>query len=149
MTARIEIHDKPLPPQPDAFTLAIDATFNNRPVHTSWHYLTANPHEVVVVFYGQHGVAAEWKFARSLLLDGLTRQVGIGDVQFAPIDTNTVEMTITSPDGTAAMAFPTAEVRAFRCTTYALVPDGTEAAPDLTPIERFLTAAAEMQSGDW
>lgn len=70
-----------------------------------------------------------WTFARDLLIDGLCRPTGDGDVHIAPATTDgraVVLITLSSPDGHLLLEAPSDQVVAFVDGTLDLVPAGTE-----------------------
>jgi len=140
---------------PKPITLTVDATVTNGaltgPVRVAWLYTALRPHEILMRPITQRlaaGKSTDWLFARSLLLEGLEAPAGAGDVTIAPADSESLGVTLTSPEGTATLTFPIEAVRAFIARVYAQVPDGTEAAVVGDEAEAFLRYAAEV-GGDW
>lgn len=106
---------------PDAGTVPLQATLR---------YGTDDPFAVTAAF-GGGGVTVEWVFARDLLITGLTRPTGEGDVHVWPSwgsGQDLVLLSLTSPDGHAVLEADAADLRAFLTTTLKLVPSGTESA---------------------
>ncbi|MFJ5922782.1 SsgA family sporulation/cell division regulator [Kitasatospora sp. NPDC092948] len=71
-----------------------------------------------------------WVFARDLLVDGLSRPSGEGDVHLRPLgeDLGEVDLLLRSPDGDARMRAAAAPLLAFLARTDLVVPMGQEAA---------------------
>lgn len=98
------------------------------PLPVTMHYSAADPYAVQASFAGE-GVAVEWVFARDLLLDGLRRPCGDGDVRVWPSRAGSgdqVLIALSSPDGHAVLEADAGDLRAFLDRTVALVPPGRE-----------------------
>jgi hypothetical protein len=70
-----------------------------------------------------------WTFARDLLVEGVFRPCGRGDVRVWPAKTEgrgVVLMALSSPDGDALLQAPAAQVSAWLERTLRVVPPGTE-----------------------
>ena len=91
-----------------------------------WEYSTSDPWAIVLHLDGQR-----WMFARELLRAGLAEPAGYGDVQIMP-DTGgnptLLLVRLSSPAGTASLPVARDTVRSLVEVSYALVPDGGEAA---------------------
>lgn len=93
-------------------------------------YRTADPYAVHIAFHigSEHPVF--WTFARELLVEGVFRPCGQGDVRIWPSKTDgrsVVLMALSSPDGDALLEAPSAQVSAWLERTLRVVPPGTEA----------------------
>jgi Streptomyces sporulation and cell division protein, SsgA len=98
------------------------------PLPVTMRYCAADPYAVQASFAGE-GVAVEWVFARDLLLDGLRRPCGDGDVRVWPSRSGTgdqVLIALSSPDGHAVLEADGGDLRAFLDRTVALVSPGRE-----------------------
>lgn len=140
---------------PKPVTLTVDATVTNGaltgPIRVAWLYTALRPHEIVmrpITARLAAGKSTDWLFARSLLWEGLDARAGAGDVTIAPADSVSLDVTLTSPEGTATLTFPIEALRAFVARVYAQVPDGTEAETVAAEAEAFLQYAADFGS-DW
>lgn len=100
------------------------------PVPAKLLYLAADPYAVHVTFHTGSSTPVNWTFARELLVEGVFRPCGHGDVRIWPvkIDNQSVLcMALTSPDGDALLEAPACAVSAWLERTLRLVPPGTEA----------------------
>jgi hypothetical protein len=71
-----------------------------------------------------------WTFARELLVEGVFRPCGHGDVRVWPTKVerrSVVLMALSSPDGDALLEAPAAQVSAWLERTLRVVPPGSEA----------------------
>lgn len=99
------------------------------PVLASVRYDAADPYAVHVGFRTGAEDVVEWTFARQLLTDGVTREVGEGDVQVWPAHADGVPvvcLSLSSPSGRALFEVPLAELVQFLSATYAAVATGSE-----------------------
>jgi hypothetical protein len=102
-------------------------------------YSTGEPYEVCL----EIGVGLEepvvWRFARSLLAEGLSGQAGEGDVAVWPsADGQTIVIRLRSPDGTAELTASASSVDRFLKATYCLVAAGAE--PGRTDLDAGIAA---------
>ena len=100
------------------------------PVLASITYDAADPYAVQVTFHtgGERGTV-EWRFARQLLTDGVTRLVGEGDVRVWPTRSGgaaAVCLSLSSPSGEALFEASLTELVEFLTRSYAAVPTGSE-----------------------
>lgn len=100
------------------------------PVLASITYDAADPYAVQVTFHtgGERGTV-EWRFARQLLTDGVTRLVGEGDVKVWPTRSEgraVVCLSLSSPSGEALFEVSLPELVEFLTRSYAAVPTGAE-----------------------
>lgn len=93
-------------------------------------YRTADPYAVHIVFHLGSERPVAWTFARELLVEGVFRPCGHGDVRVWPTKVagrEVVLMALTSPDGDALLEAPALPVTAWLERTLRIVPPGTEA----------------------
>ncbi|POX36695.1 SsgA family sporulation/cell division regulator [Streptomyces sp. Ru73] len=93
-------------------------------------YRTSDPYAVRVAFHIDSPPPVEWTFARGLLIDGLYRPSGTGDVTIWPArlrgNRPEVWMALTAPDGRDVVRAPAAPVSAWLERTLRIVPCGDE-----------------------
>lgn len=120
------------------------------PVPARLTYRTADPYAVHVVFHVGSDFPVRWTFARELLVEGVFRPSGGGDVRVWPSTSEgrgVVLMALSSPEGDALLEAPTSVVSAWLERTLRAVPPGTEAG--LLRIDEELTALlAPTADGD-
>lgn len=101
------------------------------PVECELRYDASDGYAVTAIFSTIAQTVA-WTFARSLLDEGRHRPTGDGDINVRPdLDEHghaAVSVQLSSPDGTAVLRAPTADVTRFLDMTKHLVPDGGEMA---------------------
>ncbi|MBM9621336.1 SsgA family sporulation/cell division regulator [Streptomyces zhihengii] len=100
------------------------------PVPARLTYRTADPYAVHVVFHVGSDFPVRWTFARELLVEGVFRPSGGGDVRVWPSTSEgrgVVLMALSSPDGDALLEAPSSVVSAWLERTLRAVPPGTEA----------------------
>ncbi|MDQ3628842.1 MAG: SsgA family sporulation/cell division regulator [Actinomycetota bacterium] len=116
------------------------------PVDCELRYDVSDGFAVTAIF-STMSQTVSWTFARSLLDEGRHRPTGEGDIFVRPdLDEHghaAVSVELRSPDGTAVLRAPTADVTRFLDMTKHLVPDGGEMADvDIdSVIERLLLGA--------
>ncbi|MET7271449.1 MULTISPECIES: SsgA family sporulation/cell division regulator [Streptomyces] len=101
------------------------------PVPARLTYLADDPYAVHVTFHIDSGRPVHWTFARELLVEGVFRPCGHGDVRVWPSKADgrsVVLMALSSPDGEALLEAPSAQVSAWLERTLRAVPPGTEGA---------------------
>ncbi|MGK5694417.1 SsgA family sporulation/cell division regulator [Streptomyces sp. URMC 128] len=99
------------------------------PVPTRLEYVTDDPYAVHVTFHIDSAHPAHWTFARDLLVEGVFRPYGQGDVRVWPTKAegrSVLLVALTSPDGDALLEAPAAPVAAWLERTLRVVPPGTE-----------------------
>ncbi|MFJ9727069.1 SsgA family sporulation/cell division regulator [Streptomyces sp. NPDC101209] len=99
------------------------------PVPARLSYRTDDPYAVHVAFHIHSEQPVDWTFARELLVEGVFRPCGQGDVRVWPTKTEgrgVVLMALSSPDGDALLEAPAAQVSAWLERTLRVVPPGTE-----------------------
>ncbi len=99
------------------------------PVPARLTYRTQDPYAVHVTFHIGSDTPVHWTFARDLLVEGVFRPCGHGDVRIWPtkVDGRSVIcVALTSPDGNALLEVPSAAVAAWVERTLRVVPPGTE-----------------------
>jgi hypothetical protein len=97
------------------------------PVSAELQYSTRDPYAVRATFCRKGYSPVTWTFARDLLLVGVSRPAGLGDVQVFP-DESAVILHLSSPEGTARLAASTTQLRQFVSRMLSLVPTGSESA---------------------
>ncbi|MER8017667.1 SsgA family sporulation/cell division regulator [Streptomyces griseoluteus] len=101
------------------------------PVPARLAYRSDDPYAVHVTFHVNSDCPVHWTFARELLVEGVFRPCGHGDVRVWPTKVNgrsVVLMALSSPDGDALLEAPTPQVSAWLERTLRAVPPGAEAA---------------------
>ncbi|WPO73509.1 SsgA family sporulation/cell division regulator [Streptomyces sp. KN37] len=92
-------------------------------------YRTADPYAVHIAFHIGSEHPVHWTFARELLVEGVFRPCGHGDVRVWPTKVDgrgVVLMALSSPDGDALLEAPAAAVSAWLERTLRVVPPGSE-----------------------
>jgi Streptomyces sporulation and cell division protein, SsgA len=100
------------------------------PVPARLSYRTDDPYAVHVSFHINSEFPVHWTFARDLLVEGVFRPCGHGDVRVWPTKAegrSVVLMALSSPDGDALLEAPTAQVCTWLERALRVVPPGTEA----------------------
>ncbi|WP_405803964.1 SsgA family sporulation/cell division regulator [Streptomyces sp. NBC_00210] len=102
-------------------------------VPTTFTYRSDDPYAVRVVFGERPGAQVEWVFARELLIEGLRRSSGTGDVRVhreaaAPGQAGParVHISLNSPEGKALLAMLSSDLETFVAKTRAVVVYGSE-----------------------
>ncbi|MER6471061.1 SsgA family sporulation/cell division regulator [Streptomyces collinus] len=99
------------------------------PVPARLGYRSDDPYAVHVTFHTDSEHPVEWTFARELLVEGVFRPCGQGDVRVWPTKVDgrgVVLMALSSPDGDALLEAPAAQVSAWLERTLRAVPPGSE-----------------------
>ncbi|MFV0135737.1 SsgA family sporulation/cell division regulator [Streptomyces sp. HMX87] len=99
------------------------------PVPARLGYRTDDPYAVHITFHVDSERPVHWTFARDLLVEGVFRPCGQGDVRVWPTKADgrsVVLMALSSPDGDALLEAPTAQVSAWLERTLRACPPGTE-----------------------
>ncbi|AOW87261.1 MULTISPECIES: SsgA family sporulation/cell division regulator [Streptomyces] len=99
------------------------------PVPALLGYHSDDPYAVHITFHIDSGQPVHWTFARDLLVEGVFRPSGHGDVRVWPSKTegrSVVLMALSSPDGDALLEAPTPQVSAWLERTLRAVPPGSE-----------------------
>lgn len=101
------------------------------PVPTRLRYDAADPYAVHVTFHDGSEAPVRWTFARDLLIEGLFRPSGHGDVRVWParaVDQgNAVFLALSSPEGEALIEVHAPALSAWLERTLRLVAPGAEA----------------------
>ncbi|MEU7280861.1 SsgA family sporulation/cell division regulator [Streptomyces sp. NPDC045431] len=100
------------------------------PVPARLTYRTDDPYAVHITFHVGSDHPVHWTFARELLVEGVFRPCGHGDVRIWPTTLDgraVVLMALTSPDGDALLEVPAVAVSAWLERTLRVVPPGAEA----------------------
>jgi hypothetical protein len=101
----------------------------SQPIAARLHYQRDDPIAVHLSFPAAisfEGGDVEWVFARDLLDLGLRFPSGDGDVHIWPCAPGRTMIEFCSPQGTALIEFPSADLRHFLRWAYAAVPVGKE-----------------------
>ncbi|WP_017237065.1 SsgA family sporulation/cell division regulator [Streptomyces sp. SS] len=99
------------------------------PVPARLAYRTDDPYAVHITFHVGTEHPVNWTFARELLVEGVFRACGHGDVRIWPTKVDgrsVILMALSSPDGDALLEAPSAQVSAWLERTLRTVPPGTE-----------------------
>ncbi|MER6127671.1 SsgA family sporulation/cell division regulator [Streptomyces sp. NPDC001795] len=99
------------------------------PVPARLGYRTDDPYAVHITFHINSDHPVSWTFARELLVEGVFRPCGHGDVRVWPAKAggrSAVLIALNSPGGDALLEAPAAPVSAWLERTLRLVPPGTE-----------------------
>ncbi|MEU5630028.1 SsgA family sporulation/cell division regulator [Streptomyces rishiriensis] len=99
------------------------------PVPARLGYRSDDPFAVHVTFHVDSDHPVAWTFARELLVEGVFRPCGHGDVRVWPTKSegrSVVLMALSSPCGDALLEAPSAQVSAWLERTLRVVPPGSE-----------------------
>ncbi|MFI6107917.1 SsgA family sporulation/cell division regulator [Streptomyces sp. NPDC051310] len=99
------------------------------PVPARLTYRTDDPYAVHITFHVGSEHPVNWTFARELLVEGVFRPCGHGDVRIWPTTLDgrgVVLMALSSPDGDALLEVPAVAVSAWLERTLRVVPPGAE-----------------------
>jgi hypothetical protein len=111
------------------------------PVTTRWTYESDEPYALTVAFATDRGRWVEWVFARELLVEGLDRPAGQGDLRIRPDeDPDLLVLEIYAPSGSAVFALDRDDTEDFLERTLELVPAGEEGT--YFDVDRLLTELA-------
>lgn len=100
------------------------------PVPARLGYRSDDPYAVHIAFHIDSAHPVTWTFARELLVEGVFRPCGHGDVRVWPTKADgrgVVVMALGSPDGDALLEAPAAQLSAWLERTLRTVPPGAEA----------------------
>jgi hypothetical protein len=100
------------------------------PVPARLTYRTDDPFAVHTAFHVGSESPVHWTFARELLVEGIFRPCGHGDVRIWPIRADGRQVlcvALSSPDGDALLEVSSTAVSAWVERTLRIVPPGTEA----------------------
>ncbi|MEU3616053.1 SsgA family sporulation/cell division regulator [Streptomyces sp. NPDC006872] len=100
------------------------------PVPARLSFRSDDPFAVLVTFHINSEQPVNWTFARELLVEGVFRPCGHGDVRVWPTKAegrSVVLMALSSPDGDALLQAPAPQVSAWLERTLRVVPPGSEA----------------------
>jgi hypothetical protein len=98
------------------------------PVYSRWSYDPADPYAITLAFGEDQGWVV-WRFARDLIIEGLTQPAGLGDVRVRPdlaecSDILVIELE--SPHGYAVVEMVREDAEIFLARTMEAVPPGEE-----------------------
>ena len=109
----------------------LDETGRGHHIHSVLAYQHQDPFAVNMTFLTPDE-SLTWTFGRDLLIEGLRRTSGDGDVSVAPSISPDgraiVLITLSSPDGHLILQAPTSQISEFVARSLAVVPIGDEAA---------------------
>lgn len=114
---------------PDGSRAAMEATFE---------FSSADPFAVSATFHSGD-MDIDWVFARDLLVEGMQKTSGIGDVVISPIEFGSdprLQLVLRSPQGEAVLSAKREDVELFLMQTYQVVP--------LEEESRFLNVAGAL-----
>ncbi|WP_424213599.1 SsgA family sporulation/cell division regulator [Streptomyces sp. BI20] len=103
-------------------------------------YRSEDPFAVHIAFHTASDSPVDWTFARELLVEGVFRPCGHGDVRIWPTKIDGAQvlcMALSSPDGDALLEAPALPVSAWLERTLRAVPPGAEM--DLVGLDEELT----------
>ncbi|MEW2631985.1 SsgA family sporulation/cell division regulator [Streptomyces sp. NPDC048389] len=103
----------------------------NVPVPARLTYRTDDPCAVHIVFHVGSEHPVNWTFARELLVEGVFRPCGTGDVRVWPSKSEgrgVILVALSSPDGDALLEAPSTAVSAWLERTLRVLPPGSESA---------------------
>lgn len=99
------------------------------PVQTRLSYRADDPYAVHVAFHVGPTAPVTWTFARELLVEGVFRPCGEGDVRVWPAkvgERDVICVALSSPDGDALLETPASAVSGWLERTLRAVPAGSE-----------------------
>ncbi|MCQ4042481.1 SsgA family sporulation/cell division regulator [Streptantibioticus rubrisoli] len=99
------------------------------PVPARVVYRTDDPFAVHITFHIGSDSPVNWSFSRELLVEGVFRPSGHGDVRIWPTKVegrSVICLALNSPDGSALLEVPSSPVAAWLERTLRVVPPGTE-----------------------
>ncbi|WNI15708.1 SsgA family sporulation/cell division regulator [Actinacidiphila sp. ITFR-21] len=99
------------------------------PVPARLAYRSADPYAVHITFHVGSDTPVQWTFARELLVEGVFRPCGHGDVRIWPTKVSgrsVICLALSSPDGDALLEAPSAVVSAWLDRTLRVVAPGAE-----------------------
>ena len=106
-------------------TMRLVSTPDGVPVTAALRYTSQDPFAVTMVFLADGSAPVEWVFARDLLVTGVVRPTGVGDVHIFPAG-GSVVLDLVSPDGAARLVADAEVLTRFADDMLAAVPAGCE-----------------------
>jgi hypothetical protein len=97
----------------------------DEPIKATFTYDTTDPYAVTVLFTTRQG-DRQWAFARALVLEGLTRPAGDGDVHLEPAPDGQVYLDLYSDEGSTRLLCDRTSLTSFIDQMYASIPEGEE-----------------------
>lgn len=119
------------------------------PVPARLLYRPEDPYAVHVTFHVGSRLPVHWTFARDLLVEGVFRPSGHGDVRVWPTTAegrSVVCLALSSPDGDALLQAPTVPLGAWLERTLRVVPPGRET--ELLGLDEELAGLLATAGGD-
>jgi hypothetical protein len=113
----------------DLIAHQVVAARRGRALAARLEYHAEEPYEVRLVFHTDRRDPVTWVFARDLLIEGLRRPCGSGDVRIRPAvdgDRPLLSVLLVGEHDSALIELPAAEVGDFVLRTLRLVPKGEE-----------------------
>jgi hypothetical protein len=99
------------------------------PLPARLSYRAEDPYAVHIAFYTDSDAAVTWTFGRELLVEGVFRPAGEGDVRVWPVKLHgrdVICVALTSPEGDALLEMPSSVVSGWLERTLRAVPAGRE-----------------------
>jgi hypothetical protein len=106
-------------------TMRLVSTPDGMPVTAALQYTSQDPFAVTMVFVADDSAPVEWVFARDLLVTGVVRPTGVGDVHVFPAG-GSVVLDLVSPDGAARLVADADVLARFVDDMLVAVPAGCE-----------------------
>ncbi|MER6298748.1 SsgA family sporulation/cell division regulator [Kitasatospora sp. NPDC001539] len=97
----------------------------SRDLEVGWSYRADDPHAVDLDF-SSYQPGTVWTLSRDLLVTGLLRPAGEGDVHVTPYDNDRVLVALGGREGVALLAASAEPVARFLAATAGMVPPGRE-----------------------
>ncbi|MBQ0988343.1 SsgA family sporulation/cell division regulator [Streptomyces sp. F63] len=119
------------------------------PVPARLVYRTDDPYAVHITFHIGSEAPVHWTFARELLVEGVFRPVGEGDVRVRPASADgraVIRIALRSPDGEALLQAPAAPVSAWLERILRLVEPGKEL--EQVPLDEALSELLAVAPSD-
>ncbi|HEX4357085.1 MAG TPA: SsgA family sporulation/cell division regulator [Pseudonocardia sp.] len=101
------------------------------PLLTRWSYRADDPFAVMMSISRPSGRWIDWLLSRDLLIEGLAKPAGIGDVRLTPFtdeEFDVLEVRIGDDEGFASLEFDRDLIERFLEATFDIVPAGAESA---------------------
>ncbi|WP_181765267.1 SsgA family sporulation/cell division regulator [Streptomyces albidus (ex Kaewkla and Franco 2022)] len=121
----------------------------NLPVPARLTYRADDPYAAHIAFHVGQGASVTWTFARELLVEGVFRACGEGDVRVWPAKVQGRDIlcvALSSPDGDALLEMPSSVVSGWLERTLRAVPPGLES--EVLGMDKALRDLLEAAQGD-
>ncbi len=119
------------------------------PVPARLSYRAEDPYAAHIAFHMGQDAPVTWTFARELLVEGVFRPCGEGDVRVWPAKVqgrDIICVALSSPDGDALLELPSSAVSGWLERTLRAVPPGRE--PEVLGVDAALTGLLDAASGE-